>query len=111
MIIDILLAVFGLTAVGLSQGPDRYQKWAPVLGLLGQPFWFISTYLTGNWGIFILCPVYTFLWGMGFWRQWIKPSLWWGEWRCTRKGKHVWVRCGEWGRRECCSECGIEKGA
>lgn len=109
MIIDILLAIFGLSAVGLSQGPVRFQRWAPVLGLLGQPFWFISTYLTGNWGIFFLCPVYTFLWGMGFYRQWVKSSIWWAELKCWRAGKHIWLRCGVEKRLECCEVCGIER--
>ena len=37
------IAVFGVTAVALSQSlSPAARKWASVFGLVGQPFWFYS---------------------------------------------------------------------
>lgn len=71
---QIAIALFGVTAVFLSQSNEfRARKWASVVGLIGQPFWFYATYSAEQWGIFILCFLYTFSWFRGFWNNWIKP--------------------------------------
>jgi hypothetical protein len=70
---QIAIAMFGVTAVFLSQSTsEKARKYASVLGLIGQPFWFYATYSSEQWGIFALCFFYTFSWGRGFWNNWIK---------------------------------------
>lgn len=71
---QIFIALFGVTAVFLSQSATESQRrWASVLGLLGQPFWFYATYAAEQWGIFCLAFLYTYSWGRGFYNNWIIP--------------------------------------
>jgi TRAP-type C4-dicarboxylate transport system permease small subunit len=68
---QLLIAVFGLTAIWLAMGnwaPGR--KWAPVVGLCGQPFWFYFALQTGGWGILVLTGAYTAVYVRGVWVQW-----------------------------------------
>lgn len=73
---QIFIAVFGISAVFLSQMNDlKYRRWSSVCGLISQPFWFYTAWMTGSWGIFILCFFYTWAWALGFWNTWIVPYL------------------------------------
>lgn len=78
LIPEIFIAVFGISAIWLSQ--DRRQdrrRWSPVLGLCAQPFWFYETYTHAQWGIFILCCIYSVAWARGictYWALFIKGN-------------------------------------
>lgn len=75
MIAQIFIALFGVTAVALSQSTlEARRRWAPVFGLIGQPFWFYSAWETQQWGIFVLCVLYTLTWAKGFYNSWIAKS-------------------------------------
>lgn len=82
MIAQIFLALFGVTAIWLSQDnrPHIY-RWASVLGLAGQPFWFYAAYTGEQWGIFVLSIFYTIAWAKGFYIFWIKPKKMGISWR------------------------------
>lgn len=72
MFSQIAIAIFGVTAVWLSQekSPDR-RKWACIFGLIGQPFWFYSSFTSGQWGIFALCFLYSWAWYRGYRQHWL----------------------------------------
>ena len=40
-------------------------KWGFVFGLMAQPFWFMTSYLNHQWGVFSLTIVYTGIWIFG----------------------------------------------
>lgn len=66
------IALFGVTAIFLSQArEERHRRYASIFGLLGQPFWFYSAWLAGQWGVFALCFLYSFAWARGFQTHWI----------------------------------------
>ena len=72
MIAQIGIAVFGVAAIWLSQDARlEVRRWAPVFGLVGQPFWFWSAYSAQQWGVFALCLFYTLAWarGLKLWRR------------------------------------------
>ena len=72
MIDQIGIAVFGVTAIFLSQAKDlKERKFACLFGLAGQPFWFWSAIEAEQWGIFVLCCFYTIAWARGFKTNWI----------------------------------------
>lgn len=77
MLLDILaqigITVFGVTAVILIA---KKNKWGFVLGLLSQPFYFITSIINRQWGIFFLSIIYTFTWLFGIY-----------EWFFKNKGK------------------------
>lgn len=76
MIAQLFIALFGVTAVLLSQAKtEAYRKYASVFGLVGQPFWFWAAYESNQWGIFVLCILYSLSWGKGFYQFWLaKPE-------------------------------------
>jgi len=70
---QIFLLVTGATAVWLSQDTrEHVRKYAPIFGLLSQPFWFYASFTAGQWGIFAISFVYAYAWCRGFYNQWIK---------------------------------------
>lgn len=66
-----MIALFGVGAVWLSQDPRvERRRFAPILGLIGQPFWFYSAWAAEQWGIFVLCFLYTASWLRGLRAHW-----------------------------------------
>lgn len=75
MIDQIAILVLGVGAVYLSQDPKpKVSRWAGILGLVSQPFWFYSSYTTESWGIFLASFLYTYCWGRGVYYNWIKKN-------------------------------------
>ncbi len=75
MLEQIAIAVFGVAAVWLSQSEElRQRRWAPVLGLLGQPFWFIATIKGQQWGMVAICVLYSWAWGRGLYNNWFRDK-------------------------------------
>ena len=69
--IQLALAVFGLTALWLAMGrSERGRRWAPVIGLAGQPFWIAFAWSVGAWGLLTLSLAYTAVYARGAWVQW-----------------------------------------
>lgn len=69
--IQLALAFFGLTALWLAMGKSvDGRRWAPVVGLCGQPFWFAFALDAGGWGIVVLTAAYTAVYARGAWLQW-----------------------------------------
>ena len=72
MIAQFAIALFGVTAIFLSQSSDQKQrKFACLFGLAGQPFWFWSAISAEQWGIVLLCCFYTFAWSRGVKTNWM----------------------------------------
>ncbi len=57
---QFLMALFGLSAMAAAlSNHDTARRWAPMLGLLGQPAWAYFAYQTGGWGMGLLVAAYT----------------------------------------------------
>lgn len=70
-----LIFLTGALAIGLSQsGIAAFMPWACIIGLIGQPFWFVVTYRAKQWGMFYLSFVCTGAWALGVWTYWIKGA-------------------------------------
>jgi hypothetical protein len=70
---DIIIGIVGGSAIFLAMDHRQHvRKWGPVLGLITQPFWFWMTWSNELWGVFALCPLYTWGWWRGFKREWFK---------------------------------------
>lgn len=71
MIIQLALAVFGLAAMYLATGRSpRARRWAPIVGLCGQPFWLAFAHGANAWGLFLLSLAYIAVYLRGVWLQW-----------------------------------------
>lgn len=76
MISQFFIAVTGALAIWLVNDPRiNRQRWAPIIGLAGQPFWFYETIQAGQWGMLALTVVFTAAWAKGFYYHWIKNFL------------------------------------
>ena len=74
MIEQTLIALLGIASIWLVNDPRQsHQRWACVIGLIGQPFWFYASWQADQWGIFTLSIAYALAWLRGFHRHWIAP--------------------------------------
>jgi hypothetical protein len=74
MIAQTIIAVSGLLALVLAlDARQERRKWAPVIGLIGQPFWLVETW-GGQWGMFLLTVAYTVVWINAFWKYWVRKE-------------------------------------
>ena len=60
-----VLGIIALVIVAFFENKGR--RWGYVIGLLGQPFWFITSIMHHQWGVLILSIAYTIVWGYGVW--------------------------------------------
>lgn len=68
---QVFIGLTGVIALWLvNDKRDEYRRWGPVFGMLGQPFWFYATWKAQQWGIFVLCGLYTLSWAKGLWTHW-----------------------------------------
>lgn len=73
---QVVILLCGAAAAWLSQ--DRrphWARWACLFGLASQPFFLLSTWTAGQWGMFTLAVLYTAAWMKGVWSYWIAPAL------------------------------------
>jgi hypothetical protein len=79
--LQLALAGFGLTALWLAMGhSERGRRWAPVIGLCGQPAWLwfgwqVQTSGLEAWGLLVLSLAYTVVYARGVWVQWRPLAL------------------------------------
>ncbi|MFH1779947.1 MAG: hypothetical protein ABH803_02250 [Candidatus Micrarchaeota archaeon] len=52
----------------------KKNKWGFVVGLASQPFWFITTFLNQQWGVFFVAIVSTFSWAYGVYEWFYKDK-------------------------------------
>lgn len=72
MIAQTIIAITGFAAIWLANDRnEQRRKWAPVIGLLGQPFWLIETWQSGQVGMLLLSVAYTVAWLRGFRQHWM----------------------------------------
>ena len=70
-----ILGLLGVTAILLAQETDeKCRKWAPIFGLLSQPFFFYTAWIHGQWGLFALSAFYTLAWLRGIKAYWIRGA-------------------------------------
>jgi hypothetical protein len=69
---QVIIAITGVVAIFLTQSRDRnWQKYACIIGLIGQPFWIMATFHSEQWGMFVLTIFYTLAWCRGIFTFWI----------------------------------------
>jgi len=59
---QVAIVILGTSSIILVA---RKNKWGFVLGLLAQPFWFITSYLNQQWGVFFVAIIYSISWSYG----------------------------------------------
>ena len=73
MIDQLGIAAFGWTAIWLSQDErEGRRRYACLLGIAAQPFWYYTAWYAQQWGILLVCAPYTAAWAKGVYLNWIK---------------------------------------
>ena len=68
---QLLIATFGLTSIYFAMGHNQTRrKYAPIIGLCGQPFWGYFAYQTQGWGLAALVVAYTLVYINGIRIHW-----------------------------------------
>lgn len=70
VIAQVAIFLLGPTAVILANTKRR--RWAPIVGLASQPFWFWTTIANHQWPVLATCFIYTGAWGLGLYNLWIR---------------------------------------
>lgn len=69
--LQLALALFGLSALWMATGrSERARRWAPVVGLCGQPAWLAFAWQAQAWGLLVLSIAYTVVYLRAAWLQW-----------------------------------------
>jgi hypothetical protein len=69
--LQLALAFFGLTALFMAMGNNpRARRWAPVVGLAGQPWWLAYAIQSHAWGLLLLSIAYSAVYARGAFVQW-----------------------------------------
>lgn len=72
---QLIIIVSGISAIYLTQERSAARRrWAPIIGLIGQPAWFWATIQAEQWGMFALSVLYTLVWIKGLWAQWFQAE-------------------------------------
>ncbi len=68
---QLCIALFGLTSMYFAMGHNvTMRKYAPIIGLCGQPFWGYFAYQTKGWGLAMLVLAYSLVYINGIRVQW-----------------------------------------
>lgn len=71
--VQIGITMFSGTAAWLTNdGRPMVRKWAPVVGLLSQPFWIASAWQSQAFGIGLISIWYTYCWIRGIKNNWLR---------------------------------------
>lgn len=71
MLVQFALAFFGLAALFMAMGHNpRARRWAPIVGLCGQPAWIAFAIGAEAWGLLALAIAYSAVYARGAWVQW-----------------------------------------
>lgn len=76
IVTQLFIALFGLTSIWCAMGHNTTaRKWAPIIGLAGQPFWFAFAFAidAAAWGLLALVGAYTVVYCRGILVQWGRP--------------------------------------
>ena len=71
IISQIGIVVFGAGAIILVA---KKNKWGFVLGLISQPFWFFTSFINGQWGVFFVNIIYAGTWIFGIYEWFFKNN-------------------------------------
>ena len=77
--LDIIIQIIIFTTEAIAmlltqQSNENLKKYAPIIGMAGEPFWIYASLNANQWGILGLSIIYSFIWGLGIYNYWIKKG-------------------------------------
>lgn len=74
IIVEIMIFVCGAGSIILLNLNNKYSKYGAVIGLIGQPFWFISAVRGESWGIVAASVMYSVSYCVGIYSFWLRKN-------------------------------------
>ncbi len=71
---EVVIFVCGAGAALCLNMGGKWAKWGSVIGLISQPFWAISSWRGGSYGIFGLVAIYSVAYSIGIYNFWFKKK-------------------------------------
>lgn len=72
-VLQAFIAFTGAVAFWMVLRPQAWSRWGYLLGFAGQPAWLYVTFVSGQFGMFVVSLAWTAVWGQGVWEQWLLP--------------------------------------
>lgn len=73
-LIQFIIFISGI-GVAITVGrKDKWRRWSYIIMLLVQPFWFYTSYVNKQWGVFLTCVVYLYGAIEGFRNYWLNDE-------------------------------------
>ncbi|MCG3884151.1 hypothetical protein I3271_05575 [Photobacterium leiognathi] len=73
ILVQVAIAITSAIAIYLTNSKhDKFRKYAPIFGLLGEPFWIYTSYTNHQWGVMALALFYSYSWFIGLRNSWFK---------------------------------------
>jgi len=69
-----IIFICGIIVAGTIGRKDKWQRWSYIFILISEPFWFYTSYINGQWGIFLTSLIYTYGGLEGIKNYWLKPK-------------------------------------
>lgn len=69
--IQIGITLFSCAAIALLAQKKPWARWGYIIGMIGQPLWFYTTWDHAQWGMFLTTIWFTISYGVGIWNFWI----------------------------------------
>lgn len=70
--IQLIILIFSGLSIYLVTSNTKYNKYAGIFGVLVQPLWMYETFISKQWGMFILCIVFIYSWSQHIYFNLIK---------------------------------------
>ena len=75
MIVQTIIFICGALSIYLLSRKDRWQRWGYIVGLIGEPFWVHMTIHAEQWGVLVLCFIYTLAYINGVKNHWFTGGV------------------------------------
>lgn len=72
LIIQGLIILFSCGAIWLLAQKGALIRWGYIVGMIGQPLWFYTTYTHGQWGMFLTTCWFTYCYYKGIKNYWLR---------------------------------------
>lgn len=71
-ILQLIIFITSASSIWFLSRKEKWMRWGYIIGLVAQPFWFYTSYVSEQWGVFFLSFIYFYSWSMGIYNYWIK---------------------------------------
>lgn len=73
--LQAVIVITAIAALAMLTAGGTWARWGAAIGFAGQPAWIWSTFIHGQFGMFVVSLAFALVYAWGIWRHWIAPLL------------------------------------